>query len=100
MTASPEMTILDLTVKNHPGVMSHICNLFARRAYNLDAIACLPVNGGENSRMLLRLREDERLTQIVRQVEKLHDVLHLETTRDNRIFETMNTEFCDTATVE
>ncbi len=100
MTASPEMTILDLTVKNHPGVMSHICNLFARRAYNLDAIAVLPMNGGETSRMLLRLREDERLTQIVRQVEKLHDVLHLETTQNDRIFEVMNTEFCDTVTAE
>ena len=26
--------ILELAVRNHPGVMSHVCGLFARRAFN------------------------------------------------------------------
>lgn len=32
------LTMLRLSVNNHPGVMSHICGLFAGRAYNLEGI--------------------------------------------------------------
>jgi len=69
--------VLELLVKNHPGVMSHICGLFARRAYNLDAIVCLPVGDGDESRMWLRLDETDRLPQIAAQVRKLQDVREL-----------------------
>jgi acetolactate synthase-1/3 small subunit len=48
--------------------------LFARRAYNLDAIVCLPVGDGSESRMWLRVHESDRLPQITSQVQKLHDV--------------------------
>lgn len=69
------LVALRLTVNNHPGVMSHVCGLFARRAFNVEAILCTPVNGGEVSRIWLLVAEDERLEQMVRQVRKLHDVL-------------------------
>ena len=29
--------ILELTVRNHPGVMTHVCGLFARRAFRFMA---------------------------------------------------------------
>jgi len=74
-SVSPSHTVLELTVQNHPGVMSHICGLFARRAFNVDGILCMPVNGGRTSRIWLRVREDRRLEQLVRQMEKLADVL-------------------------
>ena len=32
--------ILELTVRNHPGVMTHVCGLFARRAFNVEGILC------------------------------------------------------------
>jgi len=67
-------TIIELTVNNHAGVMSHITGLFSRRAFNLEAILCAPMGGGETSRMYLLVNRDERLEQIVRQVEKLADV--------------------------
>ena len=70
-------TVLELTVNNHPGVMSHICGLFARRAYNLEGIVCLPIGFGETSRMWLQVNEDVKLEQMIKQVEKLHDVLHV-----------------------
>ncbi len=71
----PETTVvLQLEVNNHPGVMSHICSLFARRAYNLEAIACVPVGGGETSRIWLRVGEAERLEQVIKQISKLPDV--------------------------
>lgn len=67
-------TILQLTVANHPGVMSHVMGLFARRAFNVDGILCMPIADSSRSRIWLRVREDERLGQLIAQLRKLHDV--------------------------
>ena len=67
-------TVLELTVNNHPGVMSHVCGLFARRAYNVEGILCMPIGDGATSRIWLLVNEDARLDQMMKQTEKLHDV--------------------------
>jgi acetolactate synthase-1/3 small subunit len=67
--------IIELTVNNHPGVMVHVANLFARRAFNLEGILCAPLADRSKSRMLLLVRADARFEQVLRQLEKLHDVL-------------------------
>lgn len=80
-------TVLELTVNNHPGVMSHICNLFSRRAYNLDGIVCVPIGSGETSRMWLRVHEEVKLEQVVKQVHKLPDVLKVKQCQgDHNVF--------------
>ena len=68
-------TVLELEVNNHAGVMSHIVGMFSRRAYNVEGIACMPVGDGVTSRIWLLVGEDVRLDQMVKQVEKLEDVL-------------------------
>ena len=70
-----ETTVLELTVNNHPGVMSHICGLFSRRAYNLEGIVCVPIGTGETSRMWLKVNEELKLVQVIKQVQKLPDVI-------------------------
>ncbi len=79
MTAKT-MTLLKLTVNNHPGVLSHVCGLFARRAYNLEGVMVRPIVGGEDqlSRMWLLVNEEVRLQQLIRQTEKLVDVISIE----------------------
>ncbi|MFT5697739.1 MAG: acetolactate synthase-1/3 small subunit [Desulforhopalus sp.] len=72
---TPAIAVLELTVNNHPGVMSHICGLFSRRAYNVEGIVCIPVNGGTTSKMWLQVNEELKLEQIIKQVNKLPDVL-------------------------
>ena len=67
--------VIELRVNNHPGVMSHVTGLFSRRAFNIEGILCGPIGDGETSRVYLLVDEDERLPQLVRQLEKLHDVL-------------------------
>ncbi len=67
-------TVLELTVNNHPGVMSHVCGLFSRRAYNVEGILCMPIGDGTLSRIWLLVNEDARLDQMIKQTEKLHDV--------------------------
>lgn len=66
--------VLEIDVANHPGVMSHVISLFSRRLYNVEGILCLPVGDGRHSRIWLLVNEDQRLPQIIRQVEKLEDV--------------------------
>ncbi|MEX1058791.1 MAG: acetolactate synthase small subunit [Natronospirillum sp.] len=71
-------TVLELKVRNHPGVMSHVCGLLARRAYNMEAIVCLPMKDRRFSRIWLLIDEGERLEQVIQQIHKLHDVLRID----------------------
>lgn len=67
--------VLELDVNNHAGVMSHVVSMFSRRAYNVEGILCMPVGNGSTSRIWLMVNEDGRLEQMVKQLEKLEDVL-------------------------
>ena len=69
--------ILELTVRNHPGVMTHVCGLFARRAFNVEGILCLPIHQSEHSRIWLLVNDDQRLQQMISQIEKLEDVVQV-----------------------
>jgi acetolactate synthase-1/3 small subunit len=75
--AEGAQVVLELTVNNHPGVMSHICGLFSRRAFNVEGILCMPIGAGEQSRIWLRVNADHRLEQMVKQLLKLEDVLNV-----------------------
>ena len=74
-TNSTSLSALRLTVNNHPGVMSHVIGLFSRRTYNVEGILCLPVGDGSCSRIWLLVNEDARLSQMMKQAEKLQDVI-------------------------
>lgn len=82
---------LELIVRNHPGVMSHICGLFARRAFNMEGILCMPLTDGTQSRIWLLVQKDQRLAQMVSQVEKLEDVQQVKYSEDIGIFEHLST---------
>ena len=95
-TETPTATapVLELTVRNHPGVMSHVSGLFARRAFNVEGILCMPVGDGELSRIWLRVNEDARLPQVTRRLERLEDVLSVRSHRANHeVFQAMEEFF-------
>ena len=69
--------VIELIVRNHPGVMSHITGLFSRRAFNLESIVCGPIGDGSQSRMYLLINENDRLEQMIKQLEKLYDVFEV-----------------------
>ncbi|ASN84083.1 MULTISPECIES: acetolactate synthase small subunit [Pectobacterium] len=86
---------LELSVRNHPGVMSHVCGLFARRAFNVEGILCMPLANGEESRIWLLVKDDQRLQQMISQVEKLEDVLQVRRHGEEmRIFEQVAEFYC------
>jgi acetolactate synthase-1/3 small subunit len=87
-------TVLELTVSNHAGVMSHVCGLFARRAYNVEGILCMPVGDGRCSRVWLLVNETDRLGQMVKHLKKLEDVFEVERHgADHGVFERLEAFF-------
>ena len=84
--------LIELLVRNHSGVMSHITGLFARRAFNLDGILCAQIGDGSTSKMFLLVENDSVLDQIIKQLEKLYDVLEVSVHQDydQSVFENLD----------
>ncbi|HCJ7354827.1 TPA: acetolactate synthase small subunit, partial [Citrobacter freundii] len=51
------------------------CGLFARRAFNVEGILCLPIQDSDKSRIWLLVNDDQRLEQMISQIDKLEDVV-------------------------
>jgi acetolactate synthase I/III small subunit len=86
--------VLEIDVNNHAGVMSHVVGLFSRRSYNVEGILCLPVGDGRHSRIWLLVNEDQRLAQMMKQVEKLEDVIAIRRhNADHAVFQDLETFF-------
>lgn len=70
-------SVIELVVRNHPGAMSHITGLFARKAFNLEGILCGQIGDGSTSCMFLLVKNDNFMDQIIKQLRKLYDVLEV-----------------------
>lgn len=67
---------LSILVNNTPGVLMRICQVFSRRAFNIDSLVVSEGRTGQFSRMTIGISGDpEGLEQIVKQVNKLIDVI-------------------------
>lgn len=68
---------LSVYVNNKPGVLMRICQVFARRAYNIDALVVSHASNASLSRMTITVSgAPEGLSQIIKQLNKLVDVIH------------------------
>ena len=68
---------LSMYVNNQPGVLMRICQVFARRAYNIDSVVVSQGRDPAFSRLTLGISGDPAgLDQIVKQCNKLVDVIH------------------------
>lgn len=69
---------LSILVNNHPGVMSHVSGLFARRGYNIDSIAVGVTADPDVSCMTIVIKGDKSvINQVKNQLLKLPDVLSI-----------------------
>ena len=80
MTAATEKKetahCLSLLVANRPGVLVRIALVFSRRGYNLDSLGVAPTVNPDFSRMnIVAHGNPEILVQIIKQLEKLVDVI-------------------------
>ena len=68
---------LSMFVNNKPGVLMRICQVFARRAYNIDSLVVSQGRDPIFSRLTLGISGDPAgLDQIIKQCDKLVDVIH------------------------
>lgn len=68
---------LSVLVNNDPGVLMRICQVFARRGFNIDSLVVSQGRTKDFSRMTIGMSGDpEGLEQIIKQVNKLIDVIH------------------------
>ncbi len=71
--------ILSMLVNNESGVLTRISGLFARRGFNIDSLSVGETQDPHISRMTIQAAGDEYVRdQLVHQLEKLQDVLVVE----------------------
>jgi acetolactate synthase-1/3 small subunit len=75
MESNVRKMVLSIFVDNTFGVLSRVAGLFSRRGYNIDSLTVGTTEDPKYSRMTVVATGDEQiLTQIKKQVEKLEDV--------------------------
>ena len=68
---------ISLYVANKPGVLARIAQMFARRGFNIDSLVVSSAVDGHYSRMTISAKgQAENLEQIIKQADKLIDVIH------------------------
>jgi acetolactate synthase I/III small subunit len=68
---------ISILVANKPGVLVRCAQVFARRAYNIDALVVSATMNPKYSRMTITAQGDPgTLDQIIKQTNKLIDVIH------------------------
>jgi len=70
--------ILSILLENEPGALSRIVGLFSQRAYNIESLTVAPTDDNSLSRITIAtIGDDHVLEQIVKQVNKLIDVIKI-----------------------
>lgn len=91
-SSNPGVThTLSILVNNAPGVLMRICQVFSRRAFNIDSLVVSQGRNANFSRMTIGISGDPKgLNQIIMQVSKLIDVIHCsEHTSENAVTKEM-----------
>ncbi len=74
---------ISILVENKFGVLTRVAGLFSGRGYNIDTLNVGPTQDPNTSRMTIVTRgDDATLEQIVKQLNKLVDVLQVQDFRD------------------
>ena len=88
MIAQNQQHTISLLVNNKPGVLIRISLVFARRGYNIDSLVVSPAKEPRYSRMTITASGDiATLEQIIKQLNKLVDVLHATDHTDDSVVE-------------
>ena len=77
---------ISILVENHPGVLSRISGLFARRGFNIESLAVGVTEDHYTSRMTIVVDGDHRtIEQVEKQLNKLIDVIKVKTQEASEI---------------
>jgi acetolactate synthase-1/3 small subunit len=76
---------LSVLVENRFGVLTRVAGMFSGRGFNIDTLNVAPTLDPSMSRMTMVVRGDDKtLEQVVKQAEKLVDVIKVEDFRDDQ----------------
>jgi acetolactate synthase-1/3 small subunit len=79
---------ISVLVENKFGVLTRVAALFSGRGYNIDTLNVGPTEDPKTSRMtIVTLGDDATLEQIVKQLEKLTDVLEVQDFREGEFID-------------
>jgi acetolactate synthase-1/3 small subunit len=71
--------ILSVLLENEAGALSRVVGLFAQRNYNIESLAVAPTEDTTLSRLTLTTRgDDSKIQQIIKQLNKLIEVVRVE----------------------
>src|SRR5687767_14599157 len=74
---------ISVLVENKFGVLTRVAGLFSGRGYNIDTLNVAPTQDPSTSRMTIVTRgDDAAVEQIVKQLEKLVDVINVQDFRE------------------
>jgi acetolactate synthase-1/3 small subunit len=74
---------LSVLVENRFGVLTRVAGMFSGRGFNIDTLNVAPTLDSSMSRMTIVVRGDDKtLEQVVKQTEKLVDVIKVDDFRD------------------
>ncbi len=80
--------IISLLMENEAGALSRVAGLFSARAYNIESLTVAPTEDPTLSRMtIVTAGSDEVIEQIVKQLNKLIDVVKVLDLNDGRFIE-------------
>ncbi len=80
--------ILAILLENEAGSLSRIVGLFSQRAYNIESLTVAPTEDSSLSRITIATKGDDKvLEQIVKQVNKLIDVIKISDITDRKHIE-------------
>ncbi len=76
---------LSVLVENRFGVLTRVAGMFSGRGFNIDTLNVAPTLDPSMSRMTMVVRGDDKvLEQVVKQAEKLVDVIKVDDFRDDQ----------------
>ncbi|HQR50057.1 MAG TPA: acetolactate synthase small subunit [Methylophilaceae bacterium] len=80
--------IISLLMENESGALSRVAGLFSARAYNIESLTVAPTEDATLSRMtIVTSGSDEVIEQIIKQLNKLVDVVKVLDLNDGRYLE-------------
>lgn len=75
--------IFSILMENAPGALSRIIGVFSQRGYNVDSICVAPTSDESLSRLTIITQADDKVAeQILKQINKLIDVLKVQELTD------------------
>lgn len=80
--------IISLLMENEAGALSRVAGLFSARAYNIESLTVAPTEDATLSRMtIVTSGSDDVIEQIIKQLNKLIDVVKVLDLNDGRFIE-------------